>query len=47
MQMTAVTGQLPGRQIDDYLSVSSTEADASHTHAHLKGDEEMQSISLI
>lgn len=45
--MTAVTGQLPGQQIDDYLSMLSTDADAADTHARPKGDAEMQTISWI
>ena len=47
LQMTTVIGQLPGQQIDDYLSMLSTDADAADGHARPKGDAEMQTISLI
>ena len=47
MQMTAVTGQLPGQQIDDYLSMLTTDADASDSSARSRGDAEMQTVSLI
>ena len=51
MQSDNIPGQLPGRQIDDYLSKLSEEPKATQTSAggmsHSKQDGNMQEVSLI